>query len=176
MNSPLISFQKIKPHQQIYLLDIDGYCIEQYLDKVINISVRDIEYIPYFRFLVAHEFEQIIGLKDILLNALKEAETGAILIKFHHYKPQEDNDIKLSTALSYLLGTPNIDPLSGKYYAIFTIKHTDMQMPELFRQYEAFKLHTDGAYMKKVPDWIFFMKMAETAARGGKSKLLHINC
>ncbi len=176
MNSPLINFQKIKPQEQIYLLDIDGHYIEQYLDKVISISVRDIEHIPYFRFLVAHEFEQIFGIKDILLNALKESETGAVLIKFRLYKPQEDIDIKLSTALAYLLGIPNVDPLSGKHYATFTIKHTDTQMPELLRQYEAFKLHTDGAYMKKVPDWIFFMKMAETAARGGRSKLLHINC
>lgn len=168
-------FQKIEQLKRIHSINIEGRYIDEYLDKVKNISVRDIEYIPYLRFLIAREFEQLFKIKDMLLSVLNERETGAILINLHCYGSNEDPFIKLSTAISHLLGVPNIDPLSGKHYATFTVKHTDIQMPNLLRPYEAFKMHTDGAYRKKVPDWIFFMKMEEEGASGGQSKLLHID-
>ncbi len=175
LNKLPINFQKTNLLKRIYSINIEDNYLYEYLDKVRNISVRDIEYIPYFRFLMAREFEQIFKIKDTLLNVLNERETSAILINCNHCDINEDPHIKISTAISHLLGIPNIDPLSGKHYGIFTIKDTDLQVPNLLRPYEAFKMHTDGAYMKKVPDWIFFMKMEERRATGGQSKLLHID-
>lgn len=167
-----IQLNTIKQSKRIYILSLQQEVIDKYLGAVKNISLSDIDYIPYFRFLMAKEFELLFHLQAMLLNILKDYEHGGIMI--HCGDLSESNYIKMSTAVSYLLGHPDIDPLSGKHYAIFTVKHTDNQVPNLFRPYEQFKMHTDGAYMNKVPDWIFFMKMDEIAVAGGRTRLLHI--
>ena len=139
--------------------------------------MRDLEHIPYFRFILAREFENTVKIKNTMLTVLSSYESGSFLVNFNEEYMDEDDLIKLSTAISYLLGNSNIDPVSGMYYATFTVKHNDalQRSPSLLRAYEDFKMHTDGAYLKEVPDWIFFMKMEEVGAIGGESKLLHID-
>ena len=36
--------------------------------------------------------------------------------------------VKLSTAVSHLIGIPNHDSMSGKYYARFFVKHEDTRV------------------------------------------------
>lgn len=173
MNNLYVQMDKLDQSDRVYQLNLDNDRVLQYLDKVKNISIKDIEYIPYFRFLIARDFEFIFEIKNLLLDALTDYGTGAVLINCN--QQSEDCYIKISTAIAYLLGLPDTDPLSGKHYAIFTVKHTDVQVPNLLRPYEKFKLHTDGAYLQQVPDWIFFMKIMEISTYGGQSRLLHIN-
>ncbi|MEO8402822.1 MAG: carbon starvation induced protein CsiD [Gammaproteobacteria bacterium] len=173
--TPSINLKKLGNLIRVYSITMEDGYIKEYLNKISNISIKDMEYIPYLRFLAAREFEHIFKIKDILLKILSDPNTGAFLIDFNHFNISEEMQITLSTAISHLLGVPSIDPLSGKYYASFTVKHTDAQLPNLLRPYETFKMHTDGAYMKKVSDWIFFMKLEEKEAAGGQTRLLHIN-
>lgn len=161
-----------KQSERIDIVYLQPGLVNQYLEVVSTISLADIDYIPYFRFLMAKEFESLFHLQAKLVRALEDYEQGGIMI--HCGSLNESSAIKISTAVSYLLGHPNIDPLSGKHYAIFTVKHTDTQVPSLLRPYEPFKMHTDGAYMKKVPDWISFMKIDESASVGGRTRLLHV--
>ena len=148
--------------------------INTYLDKIKQVSIRDLEYTPYLRFLIAREFESLFKIKDTLTDTVNHYDAGAVLIRLNHPEINEEQAIKLSTAISHLLGIPTIDPLSGKYYATFSVKHTETLQPALLRPYEIFKMHTDGAYMKTVPDWIFFMKLKEVGIVGGQSRLLHL--
>jgi protein CsiD len=170
----VIPFKTRKISQRVYSIDFESEFIKKYLTKINQTSVRDLEYIPYARFLIAREFENIFSIKDYLSEMLRDYETGAFRLNFNCSESHETDFIKLSTAISYLLGVPGRDPLTGIYYAIFTVRHDDSNLPSLLRPYEVFKMHTDGAYMKKIPDWIFFMKTSETAAWGGESRLLHI--
>jgi protein CsiD len=171
--TPITHLTQLKNLMRIHSIHIKSDYIIEYLNKISVISIRDLEHIPYFRFLIAREFESMFQIKDILLEILNDYNTGALLLNLNN-DLNEEHYVKLSTAISHLLGIPDIDPLSGKYYATFTVTHTGKQLPSLLRPYETFKMHTDGAYMKKIPDWIFFMKMAEVGVTGGQSRLLHI--
>lgn len=165
---------KIAQSDRVYSLKLDKSVVQAYLEKTKSISVKDIEYIPYFRFLIAREFESMFKIKKIIGGVLNNYGSGALLIDCDS-NFTEGCSIKISTAISYLLGVPETDPLSGMHYAIFSIKHSDLQLPNLLRPYEHLKMHTDGAYMKNAPDWLLFMKIQEEAAFGGKTKLLHID-
>ncbi len=158
---------------KVYSLKLDPKAVEEYLESVQNISVKDIEYIPYFRFLLARDFACIFAVQDALMRILNDYQSGAVLIECGCVVT-ECCSIKIATAISYLLGIPQIDPLSGQHYALFTIEHIESQLPNLLRPYECFKLHTDGAYMEKAPDWVSFMKVHEESAIGGETRLLHV--
>ena len=61
--------------------------------------------------------------------------------------------VKLSTGLAYLVGTPNFDSMSGKYYARFYVKHQDNSDSYLRKAYTNLDLHTDGTYVNEKTDW-----------------------
>jgi len=86
-----------------------------------------------------------------------------------------DQQVALGTAVSHLLGIPNFDDMSQNFYACFTVKDTDESDSYLRQAYRTFTLHTDGTYVKEPTDWILMMKMAERHARGGESRLLHLD-
>jgi len=161
--------------ERIFSLDISSNLVENFLTDVSDISIRDLDHIPYKRFLLAKRFEDLINIRYILKDTLTDFKKGAVSIDFNQKKTCWDDCIKISTAISHLLGVPDLDPLSGKYYATFTVQHAEASLPHILRPYEDFKMHTDGAYLKQTPDWIFFMKMEENEAVGGESKLLHVD-
>ncbi len=172
----MICLKKSTQLMRIYSLDISEYYIKKYSDAVSPISIRELELIPYLRFLTANELEKIFQIKRTILKILTDYQTSAVMISPNSCNSiDEECYLKLSTAISHLLGIPNTDPLSGKYYSTFTIKHTDDPLPNLLRPYEVFKMHTDGAYEKKPPDWIMLTKLSEESAVGGESRLLHID-
>ena len=79
-------------------------------------------------------------------------------------KNQNINDdflVKLSTAVSHLIGNPNHDSMAGKYYARFHVKHTDSSDSYLRKAYTNMDLHTDGTYVKEITDWLLMTKIEE---------------
>jgi protein CsiD len=83
--------------------------------------------------------------------------------------------IKLSTAISYLIGNPNHDSMAGKYYARFDVKHEDNSDSYLRKAYINMDLHTDGTYVKEKTDWLLMSKLEEENAQGGETSLLHLD-
>ena len=83
--------------------------------------------------------------------------------------------IKLSTAISYLIGNPNHDSMAGKYYARFDVKHEDNSDSYLRKAYINMDLHTDGTYIKEKTDWLLMSKLEEENVQGGETSLLHLD-
>jgi len=83
--------------------------------------------------------------------------------------------IKLSTAVTHLLGNPNFDSMAGKYYARFHVKHEDNSDSYLRKAYTNMDLHTDGTYVKEKTDWLLMLKMEEENVQGGETAMLHLD-
>ena len=150
--------------------------LENFLAATSGISVQELEYVPYKRLVLAHKLnEECNGsLKQTLVETLHDRATGALEISTSP-ELNKDDLIKVSTAVSHLLGQPNFDSMSGKYYACFDVKDTDNSDSYLRQAYRLFTLHTDGTYVDEVTDWVLMLKLKEENAIGGESRLLHLD-
>ena len=150
--------------------------LENFLATSSEISVQELEYVPFQRLVLAHTLnEECNGsLKQILLETIHDRATGALEICTSP-DLNKDDLIKVSTAVSHLLGQPNFDSMSGKYYACFDVKDTDNSDSYLRQAYRLFTLHTDGTYVDEVTDWVLMLKLKEENAVGGESRLLHLD-
>ena len=156
---------------------------EEDLDKLIfpfnKRNITSLEYKPFTRFTLAKSVDDIFSgkLSKILSETLKDRNTGAAIIKPDIKNSKFDKDflVKLSTALAHLVGLPNFDSMTGKYYARFYVKHLDSSDSYLRKAYTSMDLHTDGTYVKEKTDWLIMTKMEEVHAQGGESVLLHLD-
>ena len=150
--------------------------LENFLATSSEISVQELEYVPFQRLVLAHTLnEECNGsLKQILVETIHDRATGALEISTSP-DLNKDDLIKVSTAVSHLLGLPNFDSMSGKYYACFDVKDTDNSDSFLRQAYRLFTLHTDGTYVDEVTDWVLMLKLKEENAVGGESRLLHLD-
>jgi protein CsiD len=156
---------------------------EQELDKLIfpfnKNNVTSLEYKPFSRFALAKSVDDVFSgeLSKVLNETLKDRNTGTALIEPDIKNSKFDKDflVKLSTALAYLVGLPNFDSMSGKYYARFHVKHSDSSDSYLRKAYTNMDLHTDGTYVKEKTDWLLMTKMEEINVKGGESVLLHLD-
>ncbi|MDA0995482.1 MAG: glutarate dioxygenase GlaH [Proteobacteria bacterium] len=155
-----------------------------YLDEVKELfdqnELLDIEYKPFLRFHISDIFNKVFNgkIKDIIYKTLQDRNQGAFIIgpeQMDSNKYDTDFLVKLSTALTHLVGTPNFDAMAGKFYARFEVKHTDNSDSYLRKAYKKLDLHTDGTYVKEKTDWLLMMKMKEENANGGESVLLHLD-
>ena len=156
---------------------------EEDLDKLIfpfnKRNIISLEYKPFTRFTLAKSVDDIFSgkLSKTLFETLKDRNTGAVIIKPDIKNSKFDKDflVKLSTALAHLVGLPNFDSMTGKYYARFYIKHLATSDSYLRKAYTSMDLHTDGTYVKEKTDWLILTKMEEVHAQGGESVLLHLD-
>ncbi len=156
---------------------------EEDLDKLIfpfnKRNITSLEYKPFTRFTLAKSVDDIFSgkLSKTLSETLKDRNTGAVIIKPDIKNSKFDKDflVKLSTALAHLVGSPNFDSMTGKYYARFYVKHLDSSDSYLRKAYISMDLHTDGTYVKEKTDWLIMTKMEEVHAQGGESVLLHLD-
>ena len=156
---------------------------EEDLDKLIfpfnKRNITSLEYKPFTRFTLAKSVDDIFSgkLSKTLFETLKDRNTGAAIIKPDIKNSKFDKDflVKLSTALAHLVGLPNFDSMTGKYYARFYVKHLDSSDSYLRKAYTSMDLHTDGTYVKEKTDWLIMTKMEEVHAQGGESVLLHLD-
>ena len=179
--------------KEIFGLDISN---NEFSKRIINIKIKDtiiesliksfnkfditaLEYKPFTRFTVAKELDDLTNnkLSEFMNQIIKDRNTGCFIIgPDKSYDEIDDNFlVKLSTAIAHLLGIPNHDSMTNKYYARFQGKHEDASDSYLRKAYTNMDLHTDGTYVKEVTDWLLMTKIEEKNVEGGESVMLHLD-
>ena len=147
-------------------------------------NVQAIEYKPFLRFHIANTLNELTNNKlgALLLDNLHNRLTGAILLECEGTSEEEtksedfiDFNILLSTAVSHLIGMPNLDSMSGKFYARFSVKNDDNSDSYLRQAHRRMELHNDGTYVQEKTDWVIMQKIIESNVEGGESLLLHLD-
>jgi len=180
------------------LIDIEGFEISfhQKSKRIINIKIEDqiierlifpfkkfdiasLEYKPFTRFTIAKSLNDISSgkLGNFINSILKNRNTGCFIIGSKCLSSKIDQTflVKLSTAITHLIGNPNHDSMAGKYYARFYVKHEDNSDSYLRKAYINMDLHTDGTYVKEKTDWLLMSKLEEENVDGGETVLLHLD-
>ena len=102
---------------------------ESDLDKLIfpfkKHTITSLEYKPFSRFTLAKSLDEVFEgkLGKSLAKILNNRDTGVAVIEpeINNKKFDKDFLVKLSTGLAYLVGNPNFDSMTGKYYARFYV-------------------------------------------------------
>lgn len=173
---------EVTPHPQsnrLFHIKLNKEVIAKFLAEVEDrgISVQRLEYTPYERLIVSSILQDLAGedFGETLRGIVHDRETGGFTLGLEGVTENTDEYVIFATAITHLLGQPNFDAMSGKYYARFTVKHTDNSDSYLRQAYRLFTLHTDGTFVDEPTDWLLMMKMVEENARGGESRLLHLD-
>jgi len=156
---------------------------ESDLDKLIfpfkKHTITSLEYKPFSRFSLAKSLDEVFEnkLSSTLVKILNDRDTGTAIVEPEISNKKFDKDflVKLSTGLAYLVGNPNFDSMTDKYYARFHVKHQDSSDSYLRKAYTNLDLHTDGTYVKEKTDWLIMTKMEEQNVSGGESVILHLD-
>ena len=162
---------------------IDIKIEDEILDKLIfpfnKFNVTTLEYKPFTRFTMAKSLDDLTlnELSKFLNSIVRDRQTGCFVIIPKKISSKIDDAflLKLSTAVAYLIGTPNHDAMAGKYYARFFVKHKDDSDSYLRKAYTNMDLHTDGTYVKEKTDWLLMAKMEEKNVQGGETAMLHLD-
>ena len=173
---------EIKDHNKSKRVKVIGLK-ESSLDKLIfpfkKHTITSLEYKPFSRFTLAKSLDEVFEgkLSKSLVKILNDRESGTAIIEpeINNKKFDKDFLVKLSTGLAYLVGNPNFDSMTGKYYARFYVKHQDSSDSYLRKAYTNLDLHTDGTFVKEKTDWLIMTKMEEQGVSGGESVILHLD-
>jgi len=162
---------------------IDIRIEDEIIDKLIfpfnKFDITALEYKPFTRFTIAKSLDDLTDNKlSRLINSITRDRNSGCFIIGPKKIGSKINDIflvKLSTAISHLIGKPNHDSMAGKYYARFHVKHEDKSDSYLRKAYMNMDLHTDGTYVKETTDWLLMTKIEEKNVEGGETSMLHLD-
>ena len=170
---------KHEKSKRIYKVKIEDEIIDKLIFPFHKFDVTALEYKPFTRFTLAKSLDDLTSnkLSNLINSILKERETGCFIIETNPENKKIDDIflVKLSTAVTHLIGIPNHDSMAGKFYARFHVKHEDHSDSYLRKAYINMDLHTDGTYVKDVTDWLLMTKLEEKNAEGGETTLLHLD-
>jgi len=173
---------KIENHQKskrVRVIKLEEKDLDRLIFPFQKHTITSLEYKPFSRFTLAKSLDEVFENKlgKALLKILNDRETGTIIIEPEISNKKFDKDflVKLSTGLAYLVGNPNFDSMTEKYYARFHVKHQDSSDSYLRKAYTNLDLHTDGTYVKEKTDWLIMTKMEEQGVSGGESVILHLD-
>jgi glutarate dioxygenase len=177
-----ISGLTITEHQKSKRI-IDIQIENEILDKLIfpfnKFDITALEYKPFTRFTIAKSLDDLTDnkLSKFLNSIVRDRNTGCFIIAPKNISSKINDNflVKLSTAIAHLIGTPNHDAMSGRYYARFFVKHEDYSDSYLRKAYTNMDLHTDGTYVKEVTDWLLMTKIEELNVQGGETVMLHLD-
>ena len=165
--------------KRIINIKIEDQVIERLIFPFKKFDITALEYKPFTRFTIAKSLDDITSneLSKYLNSILKDRNTGCFIIgpKIISKKVDHNFLVKLSTAITHLIGNPNHDSMASKYYARFHVKHEDNSDSYLRKAYTNMDLHTDGTYVKEKTDWILMTKLEEENVIGGESYMLHLD-
>jgi len=178
-NIPGLEITENNSSKRILDIKIKEEIIKELIDLFKRFDLTAIEYKPFTRFTIAKYLDDLTNneLSKYLNDILRDRKTGCFIIG-HEIITNETNDIflvKLSTAITHLIGTPNHDSMAGKFYARFHVKHEDKSDSYLRKAYTNMDLHTDGTYVKEITDWLMMTKIEEKNVEGGESAMLHLD-
>ena len=136
------------------------YLKDEFIEKLIfpfkRFDITALEYKPFTRFTLAKNLDDLTQnkLSKLINSILKDRAKGCFILKTNIQNKKIDKNflVKLSTAITHLIGVPNHDSMSGKYYARFFIKHEDDSDSYLRKAYINMDLHTDGTYVNENTD------------------------
>ena len=162
---------------------INIFLEDSLIDKLIfpfnKFDITALEYKPFTRFTIAKSLDDLTknSLGNFLKKNIKKRELGCVIIKTNKENKNINDTFltKLSTALVHLIGIPNHDSMTAKYYARFNVKHEDDSDSYLRKAYKNMDLHTDGTYVDEITDWLLMAKLDEKNAEGGETTLLHLD-
>jgi len=164
-------------HSRIQRIVLSEETIDEVIDVCSQYDVLNLEYTPFARLVLAGQISERLGepFVNLLRKILHDRATGGLTLGLQGRKEDTGLFVIFATAITHLVGIPNFDAMSGKYYARFTVQHQDNSDSYLRKAYRKLYLHTDGTYVDEVTDWLLMMKMGERNARGGRSRLLHLD-
>jgi len=172
-----ISFHKNS--KRIYEIKIEDEILNRLQFSFNKFDLTALELKPFSRFTIAKSLDDLTEskLSELLNVILRDRNTGCFIISPKNIYSKLDDKflVKLSTAISYLIGNPNFDSMAGKYYARFNIKHEDKSDSYLRKAYKNMDLHTDGTYVKEITDWLLMTKIEEKNVKGGETAMLHLD-
>ena len=176
---PGIEISVHEKSKRIIKIILENEIIDKLIFPFNKFDLTALELKPFTRFTIAKSFDDLTNNQlGILLNSiLKDRSTGCFVIgpKNITSKINDKFLVKLSTAITHLIGTPNYDSMAGKYYARFQVKHEDNSDSYLRKAYRNMDLHTDGTYVKEVTDWLLMTKIEEQNVVGGETAMLHLD-
>ena len=165
--------------KRIINIKIEDQIIERLIFPFKKFDITALEYKPFTRFTIAKSLNDIASgeLGNFINLILKNRNTGCFIIGAKKLSSKIDQTflVKLSTAITHLIGNPNHDAMAGKYYARFHVKHEDDSDSYLRKAYINMDLHTDGTYVKEKTDWLLMSKLEEENVQGGETVLLHLD-
>ena len=160
-------------------IKIKNEVVLELIDLFKRFDLTAIEYKPFTRFTIAKYLDDLTKneLSKYLNNILRDRKLGCFIISPEKIIKEIDDIflVKLSTAVTHLIGTPNHDSMAGKFYARFHVKHEDKSDSYLRKAYTNMDLHTDGTYVKEVTDWLIMTKLEEENVEGGETAMLHLD-
>jgi protein CsiD len=173
----------VKPYTanpRLQVVTLTAKTVMEFIDKVLPYGVQAIEYKPFLRFRVADILNKLTNdtLGSVLLSIIKDRSTGGFMLQSEPVATEFDQlefNVLLSTAVSHLIGVPNLDAMYGKFYARFSVKNDDDSDSYLRQAHRRMELHNDGTYVNERTDWVIMQKIAEENMEGGDSLLLHID-
>jgi len=168
-----------KQSKRIINIQIEDEILEKLIFPFNKFDITALEYKPFTRFTIAKSLDDLTSnkLASLINSIIRDRNTGCFIIspKNINSKINDAFLVKLSTAIAHLVGNPNYDSMTGKYYARFFVKHEDKSDSYLRKAYTNMDLHTDGTYVKDVTDWLLMSKIEEKNVEGGETTMLHLD-
>lgn len=176
----------VRPHsvsERLQVVTLSAAAVATFKLKCEGWGVQALEYKPFLRFAIADALNTSCGnhLRDALVSIIKDRNTGAFILECESHDETADRDavgefnVRLSTAVSHLIGLSNFDSMGGSYYARFTVKNQDNSDSYLRQAHRRMELHNDGTFVNERTDYVLMMKMAEKNMEGGNSLILHLD-
>ena len=178
-HAPPAKFQVVphEEHSRLMRIRIEDAALKAFLAEVEDVDVQNLEYVPFMRFHLAGLLRRHLGedFGDRLASLVKDRRHGGFTISLQDVSRDADDFVKFGTAVAHILGPASHDAMSGKFYARFHVRHTDASDSYLRQAYRLFTLHTDGTFVSEATDWLLMMKFSEVNAKGGESRILHLD-
>ena len=174
-----LDIQDHEKSKRIINIKLEDEIIEKLIFPFNKFDLTALELKPFTRFTIAKSLDDLTDnkLSELMNSIIRDRSTGCFIIgpKNISSKINDKFLVKLSTAIAHLIGLPNHDSMTGKYYARFEVKHIDTSDSYLRKAYTNMDLHTDGTYVKEVTDWLIMTKLDEQNAEGGETAMLHLD-
>ena len=165
--------------KRIIIIKIEDEILKKLIFPFNKFDITALEYKPFTRFTIAKSLDDLTDnkLSQLINFIIRDRNTGCFIIgpKNLNSKINDVFLVKLSTAISHLIGVPNYDSMAKKYYARFEINHEDKSDSYLRKAYINMDLHTDGTYVEEKTDWLLMSKLKEENVVGGETSMLHLD-
>ena len=124
-----IEIHNHKDSSRILNIQLDDEIIKKLIFPFNKFDLTALELKPFTRFTIAKSLDDLTDnkLSKLMNSIIRDRSTGCFIIGPQNLSSKINDKflVKLSTAVSHLIGIPNHDSMAGKYYARFYVKHED---------------------------------------------------